>query len=212
MTDAGAARPVRILIADDHPVVREGLAMVLQSSTEMKVVGEAGDGAMAVRMYRDLRPDIALMDLQMPVMNGVDAIAAIRGEFPKARIIVLTTYAGDVQAMRALKAGAVGYLLKNSVRKELLDAIRTVHAGLRYVHADVATEIATHAVDEPLTPRETDILRLVAAGKGNKQIAHQLSVTEDTVKGHLKSAFAKLDVADRTHAVTVAAKRGIIEL
>ena len=212
MSDAGVARPVRVLIADDHPIVREGLAMVLQSSNEMEVVGEAQDGAEAVRKFHDLRPDITLMDLQMPVMNGVDAIAAIRGEFPKARIIVLTTYAGDAQAMRALKAGAVGYLLKNSVRKELLDAIRAVHSGLRYLQAGVATEIAVHAVDEPLTARETDILRLVAAGKGNKQIAHQLSVTEDTVKGHLKSAFAKLDVADRTHAVTVAAKRGIIEL
>ncbi|HSZ52177.1 MAG TPA: response regulator transcription factor [Caulobacteraceae bacterium] len=212
MSEAGGARSVRILIADDHPIVREGLAMVLQSSSEMEVVGEAGDGAEAVRLFRDLKPDITLMDLQMPVMNGVDAIAAIRGDFPKARIIVLTTYAGDAQAMRALKAGAVGYLLKNSVRKELLDAIRAVHSGLRYLQADVSAEIAHHAVDEPLTARETDILRLVAAGKGNKAIANQLAVSEDTVKGHLKSAFAKLDVADRTHAVTVAAKRGIIEL
>jgi DNA-binding NarL/FixJ family response regulator len=212
MSEAGGARSVRILIADDHPIVREGLAMVLQSSSEMEVVGEAGDGAEAVRLFRDLKPDITLMDLQMPVMNGVDAIAAIRGDFPKARIIVLITYAGDAQAMRALKAGAVGYLLKNSVRKELLDAIRAVHSGLRYLQADVSAEIAHHAVDEPLTARETDILRLVAAGKGNKAIANQLAVSEDTVKGHLKSAFAKLDVADRTHAVTVAAKRGIIEL
>jgi DNA-binding NarL/FixJ family response regulator len=176
------------------------------------VVGEAGDGAEAVRKFRELQPDITLMDLQMPVVGGVDAITEIRREFSKARIIVLTTYAGDAHAMRALKAGASGYLLKNSVRRELLDAIQTVHAGRRYLPADVATEIAVHVVDEPLTPREVDVLRLVAAGNANKQIARRLAVTEDTVKAYLKSTFAKLDVADRTHAVTVAAKRGIIEL
>jgi DNA-binding NarL/FixJ family response regulator len=193
-------------------MLREGLALVLQASGEMEVVGEAADGAEAVRKFRELQPDVTLMDLQMPVVGGVDAITEIRREFSKARIIVLTTYAGDAHAMRALKAGASGYLLKNSVRRELLDAIQTVHAGRRYLPADVATEIAVHAVDEPLTPREVDVLRLVAAGNANKQIARRLAVTEDTVKAYLKSTFLKLDVADRTHAVTVAAKRGIIEL
>jgi DNA-binding NarL/FixJ family response regulator len=206
------ARPLRILIVDDHPMLREGLALVLQASGEMEVVGEAGDGAEALRKFRELQPDITLMDLQMPVVGGVEAITEIRREFSKARIIVLTTYAGDAHAMRALKAGASGYLLKNSVRRELLDAIQTVHAGRRYLPTDVATEIAVHVVDEPLTPREVDVLRLVAAGNANKQIARRLAVTEDTVKAYLKSTFVKLDVADRTHAVTVAAKRGIIEL
>jgi DNA-binding NarL/FixJ family response regulator len=206
------ARPLRILIVDDHPMLREGLALVLQASGEMEVVGEAGDGAEALRKFRELQPDITLMDLQMPVVGGVEAITEIRREFSKARIIVLTTYAGDAHAVRALKAGASGYLLKNSVRRELLDAIQTVHAGRRYLPTDVATEIAVHVVDEPLTPREVDVLRLVAAGNANKQIARRLAVTEDTVKAYLKSTFVKLDVADRTHAVTVAAKRGIIEL
>ncbi len=204
--------PVRILIADDHPLVREGIGAILEDRTDMVVVGEARDGAEALAQYRDLRPDVVLMDLQMPVMNGVEAIHAIRAEFPSAHILVLTTYAGDVQAVRALKAGAIGYLLKNSLRTELLDAIHNVHRGRRHVDRAVAAEIAIHVADDDLSEREVAVLRQVAVGKANKEIARVLSLSEETVKAHLKNIFAKLDVADRTHAVTVAARRGIIDL
>ncbi|MEJ1095579.1 MULTISPECIES: response regulator transcription factor [unclassified Pseudoxanthomonas] len=203
---------IRVLVVDDHPVLRDGVAAILENQTDMTMVGEARDGSEAIERFRALRPDVTLMDLQMPGMNGVDAIAAIRSEHPGARIIVLTTYAGDVQAVRALKAGAVGYLLKSSLRTELIDAIHNVHRGQRHVHRDVADEIALHVVDESLTEREVAVLRLVSIGKANKQIGSELGLSEETVKGHLKSIFAKLDVADRTHAVTVAARRGIIEL
>jgi DNA-binding NarL/FixJ family response regulator len=203
---------IRVLVVDDHPVLRDGVAAILENQTDMTMVGEARDGSEAIERFRALRPDVTLMDLQMPGMNGVDAIAAIRAEHPGARIIVLTTYAGDVQAVRALKAGATGYLLKSSLRTELIDAIRDVHRGQRHVHRDVADEIALHVVDEPLTEREIAVLRLVSIGKANKQVAAELGLSEETVKGHLKSIFSKLDVADRTHAVTVAARRGIIEL
>lgn len=203
---------IRVLVVDDHPVLRDGVAAILENQTDMAMVGEARDGGEAIERFRALRPDVTLMDLQMPGMNGVDAITAIRGEHPHARIIVLTTYAGDVQAVRALKAGAVGYLLKSSLRTELIDAIRNVHRGQRHVHRDVAEEIALHVVDEALTEREIAVLRLVSIGKANKQVASELGLSEETVKGHLKSIFSKLDVSDRTHAVTVAARRGIIEL
>ncbi|MGB3271220.1 MAG: response regulator transcription factor [Rhodanobacter sp.] len=203
---------IRILVVDDHPVLRDGVAAIVQNQADMAVVGEARNGAEAVERFRALRPDVTLMDLQMPGMNGVDAITAIRTEYPGARIIVLTTYAGDVQAVRALKAGALGYLLKNSLRTELIDAIRDVHRGQRRVQRDVADEIALHVVDEALTEREIAILRLVAIGKANKQIGAELGLSEETIKGHLKNIFSKLDVADRTHAVTLAARRGIIEL
>jgi DNA-binding NarL/FixJ family response regulator len=203
---------IRILVVDDHPVLRDGVAAILQNQADMEMVGEARNGEEAVERFRELRPDVTLMDLQMPGMNGVDAIAAIRTQHPGARIIVLTTYAGDVQAVRALKAGALGYLLKNSLRTELIDAIRDVHRGQRRVQRDVADEIALHVVDETLTEREIAILRLVAIGKANKQVGAELGLSEETIKGHLKNIFSKLDVADRTHAVTVAARRGIIEL
>ncbi len=203
---------IRVLVVDDHPVLRDGVAAILENQADMTMVGEARSGSEAVERYMALRPDVTLMDLQMPGMNGVDAINTIRAESPNARIIVLTTYSGDVQAVRALKAGAVGYLLKSSLRTELIDAIHDVHRGQRHVHRDVADGIAQHVADDPLSEREIAILRLVAIGKANKQIASQLSLSEETVKGHLKSIFSKLDVADRTHAVTVAARRGIIDL
>jgi DNA-binding NarL/FixJ family response regulator len=208
MTD----QKIRVLVVDDHPVLRDGVAAILENQVDMEMVGEARNGAEAIERFRALLPDVTLMDLQMPGINGVDAITAIRSDFPAARIIVLTTYTGDVQAVRALKAGAVGYLLKNSLRTELIDAIRDVHRGQRRVQRDVADEIALHVVDEVLTDREIAILRLVAIGKANKQVGAELGLSEETIKGHLKNIFSKLDVADRTHAVTVAARRGIIEL
>lgn len=211
MTDKNPS-PIRILVVDDHPLLREGVASILEDRSDMAVIGEACDGAEAVARFAELRPDVTLMDLQMPGMNGVEAILAIRAQFPDARILVLTTYAGDVQAVRALKAGATGYLLKSSLRTEMLDAIHNVHRGRRHVHGDVAAEIALHVTDDNLSEREAAVLRLVAIGKANKEIAHLMSLSEETVKAHLKNIFAKLDVADRTHAVTVAARRGIIEL
>lgn len=207
-----AASPIRILVVDDHPLLREGVAAILEAEPDMELVGEARDGAEAIERFRALLPDVTLMDLQMPVMGGLDAIKAIRAEAPDARIVVLTTYDGDVQAVRALKAGATGYLLKSSLRTEMLAAIHDVHRGRRHLDRDIAEEIALHVVDETLSDREVAILRLVAVGKANKQVAWDLGLAEETVKAHLKTIFAKLDVADRTHAVTVAARRGIIEL
>jgi DNA-binding NarL/FixJ family response regulator len=212
MTAAPTGPQIRVLVVDDHPMLREGVAAVLALQPDMVLVGEAENGVEAVARHRELRPDVTLMDLQMPGMTGLEAIEAIRAEVPAARIVVLTTYAGDVQALRALKAGATGYLLKSTLRRELLDTIRNVHAGRRQLQPEVAHEIAIHAVDDALSEREIHVLRLVAAGRANKQIARDLSLSEDTVKAHLKSIFAKLDVADRTHAVTVAARRGVIEI
>jgi DNA-binding NarL/FixJ family response regulator len=203
---------IRILTVDDHPMLREGIAAVVRPRSDMTLVGEAEDGAGAIEAYRELKPDVTLMDLQMPNLNGVDAIIRIRAEFPTARIIVLTTYVGDVLALRALRAGAVGYLLKGTLRKELLDAIRTVHAGRRHIPADIAQEIAQHAGEDSLSEREIGVLKLVSVGHSNKEIARLLSISEDTVKGHMKSIFTKLDVNDRTQAVTLAARRGIIDL
>lgn len=203
---------IRILVVDDHPVFLEGVAAILENQSDMVMVGQAEDGAEAIEQYGALLPDVTLMDLQMPRMTGVDAIVAIRQQDPRARILVLTTCPGDAQAVRALKAGAAGYLLKSSLRNELTNAIRNVHGGQRHVHTEVATEIALHVVDDALNNREIEVLRLVSVGKANKQVASQLGVSEETVKGYLKSIFAKLGVGDRTHAVTVAARRGIIDL
>lgn len=203
---------IRILTVDDHQLLREGIAAVLDSQEDMKLVGQASDGREAIESFRSLRPDVTLMDLRMPDMNGIEAIAAIRSEFPDARIIVLTTYAGDVQASAALKAGASGYLLKNLVRKELIETIRVVHSGKRRVLSEVATGIAEHVADDALSEREVEVLRRVAAGKSNKLIAAELSITEGTVKTHMKSILPKLDASDRTHAVMIALKRGILDL
>jgi len=205
-------RPIRILLVDDHPVLRDGVASILEDRTDMIVVGEASDGAEGIARFRELRPDVTLMDLQMPNVGGLEAIISIRKEFPDARILVLTTYAGDAQAVRALKAGATGYLLKGSLRTEMLDAILNVHRGRRHVQGEVASQIAHHVSDEPLSDREIAVLRLVAEGKSNKEIAQALDLSEETIKAHLKNMFAKLDVSDRTHAVTIAVRRGIIEL
>ena len=207
-----APQPIRILTVDDHPLLREGIAALVASQSDMKVVGEASNGIEALEMFRKHRPDVTLMDLVMPGMKGVDAIIAIRAEFPEARIVVLTTYTGDVQILRALKAGARGYLLKGLLRKELLETIRTVHGGGKRIPPEVAAQLAEHAGDEALSAREIEVLRLIAGGNANKQIADQLSITEETVKGHVKNILAKLSANDRTHAVTIGLKRGIIEL
>jgi DNA-binding NarL/FixJ family response regulator len=203
---------IRILTVDDHQLLREGIAAVLGGQDDMVLVGQASTGREAVESFKHLRPDVTLMDLRMPDMSGLQAIAAIRAEFPNARIIVLTTYAGDVQAAAALKAGAAGYLLKNLVRKELIETIRAVHAGKRRVPAEIATEIAEHVADDALTAREVEVLRRVAAGKSNKLIAAELEISEGTVKTHMKSILPKLAASDRTHAVTIALKRGILDL
>jgi DNA-binding NarL/FixJ family response regulator len=203
---------IRILTVDDHPLLREGIAAVLESQPDMHLVGQACNGREAIEDFRRLRPDVTLMDLRMPDISGIEAIVTIRAEFPGARIIVLTTYAGDAQAAAALRAGAAGYLLKNLVRKELLETIRAVHAGKRRVLPEIATEIAEHVADDALTEREVEVLRRVAAGKPNKLIAVELDISEGTVKTHMKSILPKLDASDRTHAVMIALKRGILDL
>jgi len=203
---------IRVLSVDDHALLREGIAGLVGCESDMELVAEAANGREAVEAFRKHRPDVTLMDLQMPEMNGLDAIGAIRAEFPDARIVVLTTYAGDVQIVRALKAGARGYLLKGLLRKELLETIRAVHAGQKRLPPEVAGEIAQHATDDALTSREIEILKRIAHGNGNKEIAAQLSLTEETIKSHVKNILAKLGAHDRTHAVTIGIKRGIIEL
>jgi DNA-binding NarL/FixJ family response regulator len=202
---------IRVLCVDDHPVVREGIGGLLGVQADMALVAEASNGREAIQQFRAHRPDITLMDLQMPEMGGLDAIGAIRGEFPEARIIVLTTYAGDVQALRALKAGARGYLLKNMLHRELLDTIRAVHAGRKAMAPEVSFELAEHATDDALTPAEVRVLRLIAQGNANKEIARELSVSEETVKGQVRNILSKLDAKDRTHAAMIGFKRGIID-
>ena len=206
------SKKIRILAVDDHPVLRQGIAALIADESDMTLVAEAANGREAIQYFRTHQPDVTLMDLQMPEMNGMDAMIAIRGEFPEARIIVLTTYAGDAQALRALKAGARAYLLKNSLHKELLDTIRAVHAGRKALSPDVSFELAEHAAEETLSPAEVRVLHLIAEGNTNKQIATQLSVTEDAVKGQVRNILSKLGANDRTHAVTIALKRGFLEL
>jgi len=201
---------IRILTVDDHPLFRNGVAALLATQPDMQVVGEGANGLEAVRQFRAHRPDVTLMDLQMPEMTGLEATIAIRAEFPDARIIVLTTYAGDVQVLRALQAGARGYLLKTLLDKELLETIRSVHAGKKALSAEASYQLAEHATDELLTPAEVDVLRLIAAGNANKQIADRLSVTEDTIKGRVKNILSKLGANDRTHAAIIGINRGII--
>ena len=203
---------IRILAVDDHPLLREGIAALVAAEADMQLVAACSGGREAIQQFRAFRPDVTLMDLQMPDMTGLDAMIAIRGEFPDARIIVLSGYAGDAQVVRALKAGASGYLLKNLVHKELLDTIRSVDAGRRTLSPEVSIDLATHATDDPLTPAEIDVLRLIASGNGNKQIADQLGITEDTVKGRVRNILSKLGANDRTHAATIGLKRGIIQL
>ena len=203
--------PIRILSVDDHPLLRNGIAALLATQPDMCLVAEASNGREAIQQFRAHRPDITLMDLQMPEMNGLEALMAIRGEFPEARVIMLTTYSGDVQVMRSMQVGARAYLIKNLLDKELLGTIRAVHSGKKALSAEASYELAEHATDEALTPAEVEVLRLIAAGNANKQIAAHLSVTEETVKGRVKNILSKLGAHDRTHAAMIGVRRGFIE-
>jgi DNA-binding NarL/FixJ family response regulator len=205
-------RPIRILSVDDHPVLRQGIAALVAGQSDMSLVAEASNGREAIQQFRAHHPDVTLMDLQMPEMSGLDALNAIRGEFPEARIIVLTTYTGDAQVLRAVKAGARAYLLKNSLHKELLETIRAVHAGKKALSPEASYQIAEHSTDDALTPAEIRVLRLIAEGNANKEIAAQLSVSEETVKGQVRNILSKLGANDRAHAAVIGVKRGIIEV
>ena len=203
---------IRVLTVDDHPLLREGIAALIKGEPDMKVVAESSDGEEAIKQFRLHRPDVTLMDLQMPSLDGTEAIRRIRDEFPNARIIVLSTYSGDVQVLKAIKAGARGYILKGHVHRELLDAIRSVHAGHKRLPPEVAAELAEHAADDALSSREIDVLRLIGTGNSNKQIADKLSIGETTVKSHITNILSKLGANDRAHAVTIGLQRGIIDL
>jgi len=205
-------QPIRILTVDDHALMRNGIAGLVNAEPDMKMIAEAATGVEAIKQFRLHRPDITLMDLQMPDMSGIEAIIGIRSDFPEARIIVLTTYSGDVQVIRALRAGARGFLLKGRVNRELLDVIRSVQAGHRRIPPEIAAELAEHAGEEDLSARELEVLGLVAGGNANKEIAARLRITEETVKSHITKILAKLGANDRTHAVTIGLKRGIIDL
>lgn len=206
------SKSISILTVDDHPLLRDGIAALINSQPDMKVVAEASDGREAIQRYREHRPDITLMDLRMPEVDGIDAMTEIMRDHPDARVIVLTTYRGDALIVRALKAGAQGYLLKGLLRKELLETIRSVHSGRKRISPEVASEVADHAADSLLTSREIDVLQLIAEGNANKLVADRLAITEDTVKAHVRNILSKLGANDRTHAVTIALKRGIIGL
>lgn len=208
----GAVPPITVMTVDDHPLFREGIASVIEDEADMRLLAEATSGREAIQRYRELRPDVTLMDIQMPDMNGIDATTAIRRDFPHARIVVLTTYEGDVLAQRAIKAGAVGYLLKSMLRKELLATVRNVHAGRRCIPPAVASGMAAHWHVDALSKREVEVLQLVAGGQSNKRIGLLLAISEETVKVHMKSILAKLAASDRTHAVTLAIERGILDL
>jgi DNA-binding NarL/FixJ family response regulator len=208
----GSQNLIRILTVDDHPLLRKGIAALVNAEPDMKLVAEASNGKEAIDAFRSHRPDVTLMDLQMPEVDGVDALHAIREEFSEARIIVLTTYSGDAQVLRALRAGARGYILKGNVHEELLNSIRAVHAGQKRIPPDVAAELAEHSIDDALTEREVDVLNLIASGNGNKQIADRLSISEATVKARVTNILSKLGANDRAHAVTIGLKRGIIAL
>jgi two-component system, NarL family, response regulator len=212
MATGNAGARIRILAVDDHPIIRDGIAAVIANQPDMELVEEASSGREAIEKFRATQPDVTLMDLQMPEMSGIDAIIAIRGENPGARIVVLTTYGGDALAARALKAGAQAYVLKGLVRKDLLDTIRVVHAGSKRISPDVAEQLANNMVASSLSEREIEVLRLVASGHSNKRVAGALSISEDTAKGHMKSILDKLGALDRTHAVTLGLRRGIIQL
>jgi DNA-binding NarL/FixJ family response regulator len=201
---------IRVMVVDDHPVFREGIAAVLEGEERVSLVAEAANGREAIERFRTFCPDVTLMDLQLPDISGIEAIKTIRLEFPSARFIVLTTYRGDVQALRALKAGATGYMLKTSLRTDLIDAIRAVHQGQRRIPPEIARELAEHVTDDILTEREIEVLRRVSAGRSNKIVADQLNLTEATVKAHMKNILSKLGANDRTHAVTIALKRGFL--
>jgi DNA-binding NarL/FixJ family response regulator len=203
---------IRILTVDDHPILRKGIASLVNAESDMKLVAEASGGQEAIDLYRLHRPDVTLMDLQMPEMNGAEAISEIQSEFQDARIIVLTTYSGDAQILKALRAGARAYILKGHVHRELLETIRAVHVGQKRIPPDIAAQLADHATDDALSPREIDVLRLIGAGNSNKLIADQLSIGEATVKSHVANILSKLGANDRAHAVTIGLKRGMIEL